>query len=131
MIDRYLIGETNRISPEAPIQVVELSSESFRLGGSANVAFNIKSFGHNVDIYGVIGNDENGRILKSELDKSNINSFGVIVLNDRPTTIKTRILARHQQISRFDLESKTDISQEIEDQILEQLEKIFINIVLF
>ncbi len=123
MIDRYLIGETNRISPEAPIQVVELSSESFRLGGSANVAFNIKSFGHNVDIYGVIGNDENGRILKSELDKYNINSFGVIVLYDRPTTIKTRILARHQQISRFDLESKTNISQEIEDQILEQLEK--------
>ncbi len=121
MIDRYLIGETNRISPEAPIQIVELSSETFRLGGSANVAFNIKSFEHNVDLFGVIGNDSNGELLKNELARSNIGSFGIIVSNDRPTTLKSRIIARHQQISRFDLESKKDISDEVADHICEIL----------
>lgn len=105
ILDRYIFGKVSRISPEAPVPVVEVMSESFLLGGAANVANNIIALGGKVSVAGVIGSDTAGRGLSGLLDEKNINSEGVI--NDsRHTTIKTRVIANNQQVVRFDREDK-------------------------
>ena len=105
MVDHFIWGKVSRISPEAPVPVVEVARESQMLGGSANVLNNIIAAGGNASIAGVVGSDQMGRWLVEKLEKSGISSEG-IVKEDRPTTVKTRIVAHNQQIVRFDRESR-------------------------
>jgi D-beta-D-heptose 7-phosphate kinase/D-beta-D-heptose 1-phosphate adenosyltransferase len=117
MLDRYLWGSVSRISPEAPVPVVELSGETTRLGGAANVAGNIASFGARTRIVGVVGDDEHGKKILSELGKLSISPQAVLVDSRRPTTVKTRIVAHSQQVVRTDMESRADLAPPLEDDV--------------
>ena len=108
MLDKYIFGEVNRTSPEAPVPVVEKKSESFRMGGAANVAANLIGLGIKTVLSGVVGNDQNGEALKRLLKKNTIGQQGLIK-STLSTTTKTRIIAGHQQIVRVDDED-TNIS---------------------
>lgn len=104
MLDVYLRGSASRISPEAPVPVVHVDEEWTALGGAANVAANIAALGADCDIIGCIGADERGRELEDELVRLGIGARGLCEVTDRPTTVKTRIMAGHQQVARFDHE---------------------------
>lgn len=104
MIDEYLSGRVSRISPEAPVPIVEIAEETQRLGGAANVALNIRSLGCDACIVGFMGNDRMGDIGRRLLDKRGIDTGGLVVLEDRPTTVKTRIIGDNQHITRVDRE---------------------------
>jgi rfaE bifunctional protein kinase chain/domain len=123
MLDRYYWGAVSRISPEAPVPVVEVASQSTRLGGAANVANNIASLGGMPVLIGVIGNDEGGAALKGILEESGFPSAGLITDPARPTTIKTRVIAHHQHVVRIDQEVKEDIDSGIQEQILSVLSR--------
>jgi len=118
MLDRYFWGSVARISPEAPVPVVEIESESARLGGAANVANNIKSLGAEPIPIGVIGDDNSGKLLKEIIQESGFTQIGIIVDNGRPTTVKTRVIAHSQHVVRIDREVKADISPEVQEKIL-------------
>ena len=111
MLDRFVWGRVERISPEAPVPVVEVERESVHLGGAANVACNLAVLKARPFLVGVVGCDEAGERLVEELHRQEISSEGVVRANDRTTTIKTRILAHHQQVCRTDRESREPLSQ--------------------
>lgn len=121
MVDRYFWGTVNRISPEAPVPVVEVDSQSTRLGGAANVANNVSSLGGIPIMIGVTGNDDGGHLLKKLIEESGFPAAGLVVDAARPTTIKTRVIAHHQHVVRIDHEVKEDISEAIQAQILRVL----------
>ncbi len=104
MLDKYIFGEVNRISPEAPVPIVEKKSDSFRMGGASNVAANLTGLGIKTILSGVVGNDQNGEVLKRLLKKNDIGQQGLIK-STLSTTTKTRIIAGHQQIVRVDDEN--------------------------
>jgi D-beta-D-heptose 7-phosphate kinase/D-beta-D-heptose 1-phosphate adenosyltransferase len=118
ILDEFLWGEVSRISPEAPVPVVWVRTESFMPGGASNVANNLKSLGANVYLAGVIGDDERGAILKGELMRSGVNVEGVIIDGSRPTTLKTRVVAHHQQVVRIDKERVETLSDRIASKII-------------
>jgi D-beta-D-heptose 7-phosphate kinase/D-beta-D-heptose 1-phosphate adenosyltransferase len=118
ILDEFVWGDVSRISPEAPVPVVWVKSESFMPGGAANVANNIASLGARVYIAGVVGNDERAGILKEGLREKGINIDGVIMDDSRPTTLKTRVVAHHQQVVRIDREKIDNISAEVLDKII-------------
>lgn len=107
MLDQFLWGKVSRISPEAPVPVVEVTRESFFPGGAANVARNLRALGAPVKVLGVLGDDDVGEELRELLEQQGIETHGLIIDPNRPTTLKTRIVAHHQQVVRFDRE-KTD-----------------------
>ncbi len=119
MVDEYVWGNVSRLSPEAPVPVVEVKSESFRLGGASNVAANVRSLGGRAALVGVVGNDPPAERLVDQLEAAGIKSDGVVVDRTRPTTIKTRVVAGSQQIVRFDRESVLDLSKEATERLLE------------
>jgi D-glycero-beta-D-manno-heptose-7-phosphate kinase len=119
MVDEYIWGSVSRLSPEAPVPVVEVKDESFRLGGAGNVAANIHSLGGMATLVGVVGKDPPGERLIHQIEAAGMKSDGVVVDRTRPTTIKTRVVAGSQQIVRFDRESTADLSKEAADQVLE------------
>ncbi|MBI4699173.1 MAG: D-glycero-beta-D-manno-heptose-7-phosphate kinase [Nitrospirae bacterium] len=119
MVDQYIWGKVKRISPEAPVPVVEVSSENLLLGGAANVANNILSLGGRVFMAGTVGRDDMGNILIHNLREKGVNTDGIIVEQNRPTIVKTRIVAHNQQVVRFDREIKSDISRSTQSLILE------------
>ena len=123
MLDRYVWGSVSRISPEAPVPVVEVESESTRLGGAANVALNITSIGAQALLVGVIGNDANGTELQKILESQHTSSDGIITDPSRPTTVKTRVMAHNQHVVRIDSEEKRDVNNSVQQQILAVLEK--------
>ena len=123
MLDRYFWGSVARISPEAPVPVVEVESESTRLGGAANVANNIASLGGIPVMMGVIGNDDAGRILKKIIEDQKFPTTGIVLDDSRPTTIKTRVIAHSQHVVRIDREAKNDISEATQSQLLKTLER--------
>ncbi len=123
MIDRYIWGTVNRISPEAPVPIVEVESESSRLGGAANVANNIVSLGATAQLIGIVGDDFSGKEFRSILEEQNSSSDGIITDSSRPTTVKTRVIAHHQHVVRIDSEEKKDIGQDIQKKIFSALEK--------
>lgn len=123
MLDRYIWGSVTRISPEAPVPVVDMEHQQARLGGAANVAKNIKSLGGEPLLLGIIGNDNSGRQLIEILRESNFISDGIITDNTRPTTVKTRVIAHNQHVVRIDRERKTDISHTIEGKLLNVLQQ--------
>ena len=117
MIDEYLIGHVSRISPEAPVPVVEVAEETHRLGGSANVALNIASLGLEPIMVGIIGDDLAGDKLLQQFKRMNVRTDGVIKSKDRPTTVKTRIIGDSQHIARVDRELNTYLITEEEEQL--------------
>ncbi|MGA9120631.1 MAG: D-glycero-beta-D-manno-heptose-7-phosphate kinase [Bacteroidota bacterium] len=113
MIDRYYWGVVHRVSPEAPVPVVEVDSESVRLGGAANVANNIASLGAQPMMVGLVGNDHEGEVLISIIKEMNYDQRGIVVDGSRPTTIKTRVIAQGQHVVRIDNESKADCPEHL------------------
>jgi D-glycero-beta-D-manno-heptose-7-phosphate kinase len=126
ILDRYIWGKVSRISPEAPVPVVEVTDEDFLLGGATNVAHNIVSLGGSVTIAGVAGNDRGGDILRKMLDDKKIQHDGV-VWTSRPTTMKTRVIAHSQQVVRFDREDKNKVDGKTFTYILGYLKKNLLN----
>ncbi len=108
MIDRYFWGSVHRVSPEAPVPIVEVESESVRLGGAANVANNIASLGGKAALVGLVGNEHEGELLQQMAKEAGFDLRGVVVDGSRPTTVKTRIIAQGQHVVRIDNESKAD-----------------------
>lgn len=107
MLDTYWYTAVNRVSPEAPVPVAKFEKEETRLGGAANVANNLRSFGVQVDLFGVVGNDENGKKISSLLDQNSINNR-LLTLEDFETTNKLRILSGNYQLLRCDFEKRID-----------------------
>ncbi len=124
MVDHFIWGKVSRISPEAPVPVVEVAKENLLLGGSVNVLNNVLSVGGKVAVAGIIGPDDMGRWLIRELRKMNVDTDGIVVEADRHTTVKTRIVAHHQQIVRFDRETTKPVSSDSLSNILEYMKKI-------
>lgn len=123
MIDHYLWGSCDRISPEAPVQVVNVKKESSVLGGAGNVINNLVALGSNVDVISVIGNDNVANELKSLLENINVSTSNLVVENDRKTSKKSRLIASQQQVLRYDMESIDDINENSYKQIIQTLEK--------
>lgn len=121
MLDEFVWGDVTRISPEAPIPVVDVQRESVHLGGAANVLANLISLGGRGSVIGVVGNDRAAEQLRSSLRAMNSQDGNLIPDESRPTTIKTRIIAHSQPVVRADRESRTPISAAIEDRIISQL----------
>jgi len=118
ILDHYVFGDVKRISPEAPVPVVHVKEDSFRLGGAANSCANICSLGAQVDIIGMVGRDENGKKLRDMLKEIGANVDGLLYDSDRPTIIKTRVMAQHQQIVRIDREVKDAMDSNLKEQII-------------
>ena len=123
MLDRYMLGDVNRISPEAPVQVFDIKKSEPKLGGAANVSLNVKSLGANPFLIGVIGDDSEAVILKSVMKNLKQDTNGLILENSRPTTCKTRVIADAHHLLRIDSESKSDIAEDTENKILALLNK--------
>lgn len=123
MLDRYLWGNVERISPEAPVPVVSVTNETTNLGGAANVAANVQAMGADVMLVGVTGDDMMAEILKSNLADNNLKTTGLIVDTSRPTTVKTRIVAHNQQIVRVDRELTSEISDSLVDQVISKINR--------
>ena len=123
VLDHYIWGKVSRISPEAPVPVVNVTQENMLLGGAANVANNIQALGGMVTVCGVIGHDEAGRQLLHLLHKQGIRTEGLIVDSSRPTTIKTRVIAHSQQVVRFDRESKERIERDANRRIFDYVSR--------
>lgn len=122
MIDEYLWGEVDRISPEAPVQIVAVDAEDYTLGGSGNVINNIAALGAKVTAAGVIGTGRNGQLLLQKFKELGVDTAGVVQESDRPTTMKTRIIAANQQVLRIDRETKKAISDVTLDRLAGYIE---------
>jgi rfaE bifunctional protein kinase chain/domain len=121
MLDRYLWGAASRLSPEAAVPVVDFAEQSECLGGAGNVAANLAALGARVEAFGVMGNDEPGRALRACLRAAGIHDRGVLADSKRVTTVKTRIIARHQQIVRIDHERREPLRPDTEEKLLRTL----------
>jgi rfaE bifunctional protein kinase chain/domain len=128
MIDHFIWGSVNRISPEAPVPIVKVTKESFHLGGAANVVHNIHTLGGKVYTAGVTGNDEMGRKIVHDLRALGISTKGVILIHKRPTTVKTRIIAHNQQVVRLDREEVSPLNTDVKKRIIAYCKKIFSDI---
>lgn len=116
MLDHFVIGSVDRISPEAPVPVVRFAREEHRLGGAANVAHNLASLGGAVRLLGLIGADAAGAVLRQELEARGLSPAHLVVDRDRPTTRKTRVVTlRNQQVARIDHESDSEPSAAMAD----------------
>ena len=125
IVDEFIWGDVSRISPEAPVPVVSVESIDRRLGGSANVVRNLHALETPCAMFGIVGNDEPGRWVHQRLGELNADARGVITkTNDRPTAIKTRIVARHQQVVRYDREWTTIVQPESRRRMLEGMDEL-------
>lgn len=124
MVDHFIWGNVSRISPEAPVPVVDVQKDSILLGGCANVLNNIYAMGGNVYVAGVIGSDNIGEKLLTELSGKKIETSGIVVEKNRPTTLKTRIVAHGQQMVRFDKENRNPIPPSSINKILEYVKSL-------
>jgi len=123
MLDTYMWGRVERISPEAPVPVVSLNKKEYRIGGAGNVALNCQSLGAAVSILSVTGNDTDGLLLKELFESNNIDTSFLVQSNQRRTTSKTRIISRNQQMMRLDDEITTNLEAEDEKLLLDQVQK--------
>ena len=124
ILDEFLWGDVSRISPEAPVPVVWVRSESFMPGGAANVANNIKALGADVYLAGVVGMDERGRVLTDALRCKGIDVGGIVIDEERPTTLKTRVIAHKQQVVRIDKEKMHGLSKSMINGIIDYVKTI-------
>jgi D-beta-D-heptose 7-phosphate kinase/D-beta-D-heptose 1-phosphate adenosyltransferase len=118
MLDVYLRGDVDRISPEAPVPVVRVRERKLALGGAANVAQNVAALGAGCDLVAAIGDDQAGVTLRAHLDAGGMQSRSLVTV-DRPTTTKTRVMARSQQLVRFDEEEDADLSPQDIQRVLD------------
>lgn len=121
ILDHYIWGRVNRISPEAPVPVVEVSRESFMLGGVANVAHNIVALRGKATIVGITGEDAAGKMISGLLGDNGVDCSSIFVSN-RPTTVKTRVIAHNQQVVRFDREDSNYVDGRVLRGVLEQIQ---------
>src|SRR2546430_1305288 len=121
MLDQFIWGRVSRISPEAPVPVVEFERESFMPGGAANVARNLTALKTSVDVLGVIGRDDAGKKLTALLEEQRVGCDGLLQHFDRTTSIKTRIIAHQQQVVRIDRETRDDLDEMATARLLEIL----------
>jgi rfaE bifunctional protein kinase chain/domain len=125
MLDEYIWGNVSRISPEAPVPVVQVVDRTVKLGGAANVAMNLKSLGEMPVLIGLIGSDSGAARLKQLLKKNSLDYDGLVKGGKRTTTVKTRIIAHNQQVVRADQESTEEISGQTAEKLLEAIKKSF------
>lgn len=121
MVDEYLWGSVKRISPEAPVMVVQVEGDSWTPGGAANVVNNVQALGGNASIVGVIGSDDVGAALIERLGAAGVDVSGMVVDSSRPTTRKTRIIAHSQQVVRVDRESRGKLPKSAAAQVVRQI----------
>jgi rfaE bifunctional protein kinase chain/domain len=135
MMDTYLWGKVERISPEAPVPIVSVIKKENRLGGAANVALNVQSLGANPILCAVIGNDIDGETFLELLKTQKLSATGIIKVDNRPTTVKTRVIGGNQQIVRLDTETEKVISDEttrtLQTKIIEIIETTSIQAIIF
>lgn len=135
MLDTYIWGKVNRISPEAPVPVVVSERTEFRLGGAANVAINIKSLGAKAILCGCVGNDEAGKNFHAVLDEQKLSNKGIITLPSRKTTQKTRVISQNHQMLRIDDETEKQLSntetQKVIDHIISIIKKEKADVIIF
>ncbi len=124
MVDHYINGSVARISPEAPIPVVDVQEEKYSLGGAANVAANISSLGAKAFMFGVCGEDMGSNHLRRCLEEQNISADYLVVSESRPTTLKSRVVASNQQVVRIDFEEKSFIDNELAQEVLGKFEQV-------
>ena len=124
MVDAYLWGNVERISPESPVPIVEINETEERLGGAANVALNVKALDAEPILCSIIGEDREGEIFQNLLSEKNLSEEGIIKTSERPTTVKSRILCRNHQMLRFDREVSTGISPTLQSKLISTVEKI-------
>jgi D-glycero-beta-D-manno-heptose-7-phosphate kinase len=124
MVDSYMWGKVNRISPEAPIPIVSVTGREYRLGGAANVALNIKSLGAEPILCSVIGDDDKALVFSDLLKQNNMNADGIVMLSGRKTTTKTRIISGSQHLLRVDDEIDTAINNSESDILLARVKEI-------
>lgn len=110
ILDAYIWGDVSRISPEAPVPVVEVRQETTMLGGAANVVHNMMTLGASPILCGVVGADRSGRQVRRDLEDLGLTADGILTVADRPTSVKTRIIAQHQQVVRYDRERREDLN---------------------
>ena len=120
MLDAYTWGKVNRISPEAPVPIVQVTRRTIRPGGAANVIRNIVSLGASAAAFGIVGDDLHGNELRKLLDQEGIDPVGVLTDPDRPTTFKERIIAGSQQLLRLDDEQQTAVNEKIRENLCEK-----------
>ena len=124
MLDSYIWGTVERVSPEAPVPVVSVRKRDVRLGGAANVALNIQALGAKPILCALIGDDDAGKKLLQTLNERGITDEGIVISTERPTTIKTRVIASHQHVVRVDEESDMVASATEEKELLKKIEKL-------
>ena len=127
MIDKYLWGECNRVSPEAPVQIINVKKETTVLGGAGNVAHNLVTLGSNVEVLSIIGGCEISNELRSLFKEINLGADYLIVQKDRVSSKKTRIISSQQQVIRYDIESDEDISEASEKKLIDKYKSIISN----
>ncbi|MFC1554047.1 D-glycero-beta-D-manno-heptose-7-phosphate kinase [candidate division KSB1 bacterium] len=128
MLDRYMWGKVSRISPEAPVPVVEVFKENNQLGGAANVANNIRSLGGTPFLFGIVGGDAAGKDILTLMKSNDLETVGIHTDESRPTTLKTRIIANNQHVVRADLEKKDELTYEMSNELLSTLSDVIKNI---
>ena len=126
MMDTYWWGHVDRISPEAPVPVVSMYSKEYRIGGAGNVALNLAALGAKTSIFSVMGNDEDGNILKQLLADNNIDTQHIVTTPNRITTSKTRVICRNQQLMRIDNEITEDLDAELELALIKSIEQYLV-----
>ena len=124
MVDTYLWGKVDRMSPEAPVPIVSVTKRENRLGGAANVSLNLKALGATPILFSVIGGDETGKIFKKLLEKRDLSNEGIFVDTQRITTVKNRIISKGQHIARVDEETTDFINPEIEKTLVDAIKKL-------
>jgi rfaE bifunctional protein kinase chain/domain len=122
MVDHYIIGGATRLSPEAPVPIVNVKKETYTLGGAGNVVQNLVSLGAGVTVAGVIGDDAAATQVFDILTSEGVETHTIIKDNNRPTTVKTRVLAGSHQLVRVDREVTDEVSDTIEDELIEKLD---------
>lgn len=135
MIDRYLRGQVERISPEAPVPVLHWQESEDRLGGAANVALNTNALGATSYLFSVIGKDDNHRSFLRQMQRAGLKENGIICSEERVTTVKTRVIAQHQQLLRVDQEDTHDLSElesgRLQERLHQFLDEIPIDVIIF
>jgi len=124
MLDRYWWGDVTRISPEAPVPVVRLNRTSTAAGGAANVAANVAGLGARPILVGAVGNDSEGEVMRSILSRSGVSAEHLLMLADRPTTVKTRVIAHSQQVVRVDHEHHETLGHDDEAVLIDKVKKL-------
>jgi len=121
MVDEYVWGTVSRISPEAPVPVVAVRSESLKIGGAGNVAANIAALGGRAEIVGVVGKDAAAERLTHELERAGVKTNGLLVDGSRPTTVKSRVVAGSQHVVRFDRESDAPLGPTVRSLVIQHV----------